>query len=403
MHHYNVALGENRMINPYQDINWQSVARITSASHMHIPNQNALENGYKHRIRHFPISNYYPSAPYDANTRLSEFRLRQHWPAQLTDGTIIDPPVNWNDIITWPDQLDEPYRSELPFNETDLVFSTIPQGVILSPNAEHHSFTNSPRCHICCPGSTFISGNFDNKNKYHLNSNGFCIGFTGTWQEAFKSILEHLKYPDAGGITINHPTWFSRFTDDQVIEMLNFDPRVLGIEIYNDYSARRDWIARPNNFGMPDESQPGFSLKMWDRILSTGRKCWGFSVPDHSVEKGTDWNGRNILLVSEFTEHQCLKAYRQGSFYGCLKDNGLKITDFTANDSSISVSVNYPATIKFITNAGLAKTSKANHATYTLPHINGTPKPVFVRVEIADTSGELLFLQPVIYKPKFRS
>ena len=44
---------------------------------MHIVNQENLDNGYRYGVRHFPISNYYPSAPYDANTRLSDFRLRQ--------------------------------------------------------------------------------------------------------------------------------------------------------------------------------------------------------------------------------------------------------------------------------------------------------------------------------------
>ena len=68
------------MIDPYKGIQWQSVLRIGSANHMHMTNQKVLDNGYRHGIRHFPISNYYPSAPYDADTRPSDFRLRQHWP-----------------------------------------------------------------------------------------------------------------------------------------------------------------------------------------------------------------------------------------------------------------------------------------------------------------------------------
>ena len=64
------------MLNPYKYIDWQSVSKIGSANHMHILSQKILDNGYKHGIRHFPISNYYPSAPYDANTRPSDFRLR---------------------------------------------------------------------------------------------------------------------------------------------------------------------------------------------------------------------------------------------------------------------------------------------------------------------------------------
>tara|TARA_Y100000588_G_scaffold242060_1_gene256121 strand:- start:118 stop:1275 length:1158 start_codon:yes stop_codon:yes gene_type:complete len=385
------------MINPYEGINWQSVMRIGSATHMHLTDQQALNNGYKYGIRHFPISNYYPSAPYDADTRPSDFRLRQHWSARRTDGGIVEPPVNWNDIITWQDELDEPYRSELPFTEGEAAFSNIPEDIILSPNAEHHGFTNS-QAHICSPGSTFISGNIDPGGKnYRLATHGFHVGFGGTWQEAFEEMITHLKYPNAGGITINHPTWFSHFTDDQVFEMLHFDERVLGIEIYNDYSATRRWFEDPD-YEAPSESETGFSLNMWDRILSTGRRCWGFCVPDHSVEKGTNWNGRNILLVSEFTEHDCLNAYRQGQFYGCLKDNGMTVTDVSATASAISIGVNTPATIKFITETGIASTVKGEHATYDIPQNDGSPGVVYVRIEVEDDSGERLFLQPVLYK-----
>ena len=306
------------MFNPYENINWPSVMRVGSATHMHMTRQCDLDNAYKYGIRHFPISNYYPSAPYDAQTRPSDFYLHQHWPAKKSDGTQLEPPVNWNDIITWGHELDEPYQSRLPFKQGELAFTNIPDDVIISPNAEHHGFSNS-EAHICCPGSTFISGNIDPQgNKYKVTAHGFCCGFGGTWQEAFREMRDHMKYPDAGGITINHPTWFSRFTDDQVIEMLDFDASVLGIEIYNDYSAKKDWSQTPY-CTPPSESRPGLSTNMWDRILSTHRRCFGFCVPDHSVESGTNWHGRNVLLVNEFTEHACLKAYRQGRFYGCLK------------------------------------------------------------------------------------
>jgi hypothetical protein len=384
------------MINPYGEINWQSVLRIGSANHMHVTDQEALDNAYRHGIRHFPISNYYPSAPYDAATRPSDFHLHQHWPARLVNGELVEPPINWNDIITWRDEIDEPYRSTLPFVEGGLVFQHIPGDAILSPNAEHHGFSDS-NGHICSPGSAFISGNIDPQGKtYGVRAHGFCCGFGGPWKEAFEGMLTHLKYPDAGGITISHPTWFSRFTDDQVFEMLDFDERVLGIEIYNDYSARRNWLENPD-YEAPCESEPGFSLNMWDRILSTGRRCLGFCVPDHSVEMGTNWNGRNILLVSESAEYDCLMAYRHGQFYGCLKDSGLTISNFTATESSVSVTTNRVATFTFITERGIAERINGESAMYELPQKNGAPDLVFVRVEVEDHSGERLFLQPVMY------
>ena len=389
-----VRLAGEEMNNPYESVNWQSTIRVGSATHIHLDNQSDMDNGYRFGLRHLPISNYYPSAPYDADTRLSDFRLRQWWGIKRY-GELLDPPINWNGIITWPDEFEAPYRSEFPFTETDPVFTKIPADVILSHNAEHHGFTNSG-AHICSPGSSFASGTFDVRGRrYHLKEHGFPVGFGGTWQEGFEGMLQAIDYSDGGGITIAHPTWFSRISDDRVLEMLDFDERVLGIEIYNDYSATRNWFENPD-YKAPSESEPGFSLNLWDRILSTGRRCWGFCVPDHSVCKVGDWRGRNILLVSEFTEHDCLKAYRKGRFYGCLKGSGLTITDFTATDSSISVTASSTATIKFITDAGLAKSITGATAVYELPQKSGAPDVKYVRVELEDESGERLFLQPVL-------
>ncbi|OGV45872.1 MAG: hypothetical protein A2017_20940 [Lentisphaerae bacterium GWF2_44_16] len=381
------------MINPYKDVNWKSVQRIASATHMHISSQNSLDNACKYGIRHFPVSNYYPSAPYDANTKISNFRLRQSWPVKR-HGLLINPPVNWNDIITWQSELEDPYKSNFPFTECAPLFKNIPENIILSNNAEHHGFTNM-ECHICSPGSSFISGNFDSRGHYHLDKHGFSVGFGGRWQDGFKDIFDKLDYPDEGGIVICHPTWFSRIPDTHIMEMLDFDERVLGIEIYNDYSGRRDW-SKISGYHAPPESKPGFSLNLWDRILKTGRKCWGFCVPDHSVEKGGNWNGRNILLVSNFTDRDCLKAYRQGQFYGSLKDSGLTVRNFAVTENSISVEVNISSAIKFITENGIVNVVEGKKGEYKIPMKNNIPDILFVRVEIEDNSGERLFLQPVM-------
>jgi len=381
------------MNNPYAGVNWQSVIRVASSTHMHLRNRDDLWNGYRYGIRHFPISNYYPSAPYDATTRLSDFRLRQWW-APRCAGKPLKPPINWNDIITWRDEMEAPYRQQFPFVETEPVFVDIPADVILSHNAEHHSFTNSG-CHICSPGSSIASGTCDVHGCYRLRQHGFCSGFGGRWQEGFEGMLQGLDYPDGGGITINHPAWYSRLPDEVMLEMLDFDERVLGIEIYSDYEAGKNWF-KDAAYKAPPESAPGLALNLWDRILSTGRRCWGFCVPDHNVCKGGNWRGRNILLLSAFTEHDCLRAYRQGRFYGCLKDNGLTILDFTATEALISVRVNRPAKIKFITQAGLSKTIIGQSAAYERQRKTGARAGTYIRVEIEDDSGERLFLQPVI-------
>jgi hypothetical protein len=92
-------------------------------------------------------------------------------------------------------------------------------------------------------------------------------------------MLERLIIPDGGGITINHPAW-SYLRLELMLKMLDFDPRVLGIEVYNHSSGVADHNA--------------WSEVQWDQILSTGRQCFGFFVPDHPG--GTPiWYGRNII------------------------------------------------------------------------------------------------------------
>ncbi len=383
------------VLNPYAGVNWEEARRVPSATHMHLGNQTQLENAYRYGIRHFPISNYYPSVPYDDNTRRSDFTLRQWWPA-TRDGRGIEPPINWNDIVNWQDELEEPHRSQLPFEETDLLYSAIPEDVILSHNAEHHGFSNS-QAHICSPGSSFASGTFDVHNKFQLNQHGFPVGFGDTWQAAFAGMIDGLDHADGGGITINHPTWFSKFSDEQVLEMLDFDDRVLGIEIYNDYSGKRDWFEKAD-YEAPDEIEPGFSLNMWDRVLSTGRRCWGFCVPDHSAAGGGNWRGRCMLVVHECTEHACLKAYRDGSFYGCLTGEGPYVQSFEATETSVSVTLSAAAEIRFVADAVVVKTGQGDEGAFAVPQKDGSAAVSYVRVEVRDEdSGERLFLQPVRY------
>ena len=116
------------------------------------------------------------------------------------------------------------------------MFPRIPEDAILSHNAEHHGFSNGGGLHVNSPGSSYCSGNINVHNDFHLNERGFFIGFGGTWQELFQGIIDQLDYPDGGGVVINHPTWFSSLADDFVIEMLDFDERVIGMEIYNHLS-----------------------------------------------------------------------------------------------------------------------------------------------------------------------
>jgi len=361
---------------------------------MHLTCQKHLDNAHAHGIRHFAISNYYPSSPYNAETRLSDFWVNQTWPVHKRDGNTVQPPINWNDVITWADELDEEHRNKLPVTESEKVFSTIPDDIILSNNAEHHGFNNVPGdLHINSPGSSYCSGNINCRDRYHLVDRGFFIGFGGSWQEAFQGIIAELDYPDGGGVVINHPTWFSDIPDKFMFEMLDFDERVIGMEIYNHLSYGYTQTGKR----APDfqDEELGFSLNLWDRILSTGRKCLGFAVPDHSAKDG-DWHGRIVLLVPEITEHQCLRAFRNGNFYACLKDNGLTVTQYSVDTQNATVCFSAPADIRFIADGETVQEMTGRSAEFAIPQDNGSPAITYLRVEASDVTGERLFLQPVM-------
>lgn len=232
-------------------------------------------------------------------------------------------------------------------------------------------------------------------------------GTNRPWRDVFRAMLDGerpeegtakgLLYPDGGGITINHPT---QTGIEQYIEMLDFDERVLGIEVWND----RRW------FGVQDSAPHDRYYRYWDALLSTGRRVFGFFVKDH-MRSG---RGRNVLLVPEIDhleakerERILLRAYREGSFFGMLGASAVDekgevappydLTSFrfsritvdegeggrpvlsvavTGNDESRRPEV----VIRFITDEGIVGVHRASAATY--PLLDGAGKhPKYVRVE----------------------
>jgi hypothetical protein len=384
--------------NPYADVQWEKAHYVPSATHVHVESQEKLDK-YYHRfgLRHIPISNYYPSAPtYPIQSiRYNQYAVEQRFEgvynadtskkgeARWADGKLLQGPFHWNDIImkgsnAWVNELPAELQAKLPIQLGDFIFKNVPSDVIVSPNAEHHSFTDAP-LHACAPGSMYSSGNFDVHDVFKTQEHGYAIGTGLPWSVVFKKMLDKLLFPDAGGITINHPVW-SRLTTDQVFSMLDFDPRVLGIEVYNDTCA--------SAFGDPPL---GWSVKLWDEVLRTGRRCLGFFVPDHTIGRG-----KNILLVPSFTEYECLKAYRKGAFFGVINGSGLQFTRISLENNELSVALNDRAAIRIVTDKGEAQKASGKEVVYRIPmETGGVPAISYVRVEAVDEGSEQIFSQPI--------
>ena len=119
--------------------------------------------------------------------------------------------------------------------------------------------------------------------------------------------------------------------------MLDYDPGVLGIEVYNHNS---------------EDSFSDFSENLWDVILSTGRQCYGFFTQDHPTVDQL-WKGRIILLPEERSAESCLRAMRQGRFYGCITGSGLRFTHIDFDGETLRAGCNRQATFKLICKEGV--------------------------------------------------
>lgn len=242
-------------------------------------------------------------------------------------------------------------------------------GMIECPNAEHHNFANlfgvGGRLHLNGLGSLRESGSPRGETP---------VGFDGEpWQDAVTSILNSLLYSDAGGVTINHPQWTGLKAKD-CCEILDHDNRVLGIEIFNQSTE--------------ESGGNGWDVDTWDEILTTGRKCFGFCVPDHSSEV---IRGRNIILTTDKSVYDCLLAYRIGRFFGKAGLTDFKFTNIQYTDGYFSVSTDRTARIKIVTDQGETITTGTSATKQA-----GRNDYIYIRAEAySEEDDDTIFTNPI--------
>lgn len=306
---------------------------------MHLTTQAHFDNAWKFGgIRHFAISNYYPSAP------------------------------------TYP--LNDP--------QYPAVFQNIPHGAIGMPNAEHHSFTDERigHAHILALGSSIASGKPKGEEP---------IGYNGTIKAFCEEVKANFIYKNGGGAVIAHPKW-SGFTTQDLIELLDAHDVILGFEVFNSNSADIYKYAYPRTL-------PSFD--QWNEILASGRRAFGFFVPDHDYQRDMikDNPGKNVLFVGsdEYDEEGCAKAYVNGAFYGIMEHTYLTFARIEAAPTELFVELNEPADIKFIYEKGVFASIENSTKLATTWYSSETPK--FLRIE-AQNAGGKIFSQGIQYTSK---
>jgi hypothetical protein len=376
---------------PYRDVDWASAHQVRGTTHVHCKTQRDLDDILK-RVDFLTLSNYYPSAPWYPLAKMTENYYRVHHDFPVTvKGKRVDGPFDWNEIVgQWIKDLPPELQKEYPFKEGGKLFKPLPEGVLEAPNAEHHSFRlengrGNGHLHLNSPGSLFASGTFDQwqKRRFQTGERGGCnFGSGEFWGTAVDRMIEGLMFPDGGGVTINHPVW-SSYDRNLILKMLDHDPRVLGMEVIEGGSTNGE----------------GY----WDWVLATGRQCFGFFVPDHDIRNKDGSFGVSVLLTPERTVHACLKAYRDGNFYGAKRGlNELKFTKIVFKGTTVEAETDKPARLEVITALGVVKKAeKATSVKWTMEGVYGWSAPrekahVFARVKAyaLDGSGEELFSQP---------
>lgn len=362
---------EVRIVNPYAQVDWAKVEFLHSFSHQHGRDPQVF---WDMGFRHLPFSNYYPSRPVYP---LPEVFVKAHpdtigapnaeqhstidsgihfnaMGSYYTTGYGKTPRINadvapiehvFSDLNVF-DAQKSPwlgiYRLDLSIahksgTDKEVAVKLTIQG---ASQVNHKTFTpvgdGAVRERLLTAKSleTLYLKTESNSVRVRLDFDpaSTCITrfrlmqeVNRPWQDAFRAALdgvrkdsdgrpiEGLLFPDGGGITINHP----RNSVESLAEMLDFDPRVLGIEVWNMYYAVHDHAG----FGGTKDG-PGMEFyRRWDGILRTGRRCFGFFVKDHT----SDGQGRNVLLVPpsaglarDKRERNALRAYREGCFFGLL-------------------------------------------------------------------------------------
>lgn len=363
---------------PYTNVDWDSAIQIHTTTHGHILNQGMLNQFLERGFEFLTISNYYPSAPYYPMSKMtaSYYRVHHEHPV-MVNGKLTEGPFDWNAILEpWVDELEEKYRRQYPFREGGKLFTEYPPNIMEAPNAEHHSFTDSPT-HMCAPGSLYASGTFDARNFFQTKSRGgYHFGVGQPWRTGIDNMLGALLFADGGGVTINHPAW-THLKREHMLEILDYDPRVLGIEVL---------CGAPNS-----PKNDTWSEDYWDYALSTGRQCFGFFVPDWSVKDGV-----NILLIPERSPHECLKAYRQGNWYGAIKGRGiLNFRWIQFDGKTLYARTDKPARLQVIGKPGVIFENTATELSFNVAP-SDYEKYGYLRIKAfaIDDSQEILFSQP---------
>jgi hypothetical protein len=307
------------MQNPYAGVNWQTVNHLMGSNQEHVRgyrneddsvierdwNQSVIDSKYNHGLRHFSLSDYRPSAPY--------------YPLEpFVHNVPSDVVVTPNSEIRWYGGRDTSVSLNYEYHvHMKLMGSLFDSRVNPSPEEPYEVYIG---------GSWIYDMTHESISRPWWNER--------EWTELVDAITPTFEFSDAGGIIIGHPQRYPAVT--HILRMLDYTDRVLGVEAFSLRSGT-----------MYDQWEPE-AWDIWDEILKTGRRCFGFFTTDVTTWDSTT-RGKNILLTPENNNYEAQKAYADGRFYGALRGGVAQFTEIDVNGKTINITTDNAESIKFIT------------------------------------------------------
>jgi hypothetical protein len=196
-------------------------------------------------------------------------------------------------------------------------------------------------------------------------------------QENRQAVLDAIH--EDGGIAVPaHPNWqetFAHWPHDELERVEGY----AGIEIYNGLIEHH-----------PGEAT---ATDRWDRLLSTGRRAWGFANDD-SHRPWEVARGWNVVRASEPTLEAILNALVSGSFYA---STGVTVRGIDVSGDRLAVETDDADRIRLVSDYGVVQQTVAGPtATFRVPdHLVHRDEHSYVRVECLGRGGAMAWLQPM--------
>jgi predicted metal-dependent phosphoesterase TrpH len=217
-------------------------------------------------------------------------------------------------------------------------------------------------------GMTLIPGNEITRDGPHM----LHVGATRRIepQEDRQAVLDDIA-KSGGFAVVNHPNWFENFDHCPHATMKEWNG-FTGIEIYNHVIGE-----------LPGSS---YATDHWDRLLSRGRRVWGFANDDSHQAKhvGFAWNA---VLADEAKHESIVSAMANGRFYA---STGVSISSIAVDGMTVTVTSPDAERIVAIADHG-ARIAIADGGTLT---VTVPEKKTYVRFECWGRGERVAWTQP---------